>query len=193
MPVDLNQQYDALIFDCDGTLADTMPAHYIAWVTTLNRHGIEFPEDRFYALGGWKTQRIIELLGGEQGVTVDADAVAHEKEQAFYEHLHAVRPVEPVRLIAQAHRGRMPLAVATGSVRDSVERILRQIEMHDWFDAVVSADDVTGHKPEPDTYLEAARRLGVDPARCLAYEDADPGIESARAAGMNVVDVRDLI
>jgi len=71
--------------------------------------------------------------------------------------------------------------------------VLRQIELHDWFNAIVSADDVARHKPEPDTYLEAARRLGVDPSRCLAYEDADPGVESARAAGMDVIDVRELL
>ncbi len=193
MTPDHTERYDAIIFDCDGTLADTMPAHYVAWVETLNRYGIAFPEDRFYSLGGWKTDAIIVMLADEHGVKVDAQVVAHEKELAFFEHLHNIGPIEPVLAVAQAHRGLMPMAVATGSVRESVDKVLRQIALHDWFDAIVSADEVTQHKPHPETYLEAARRMKVDPTRCVAYEDAIPGIESARAAGMDVIDVRELL
>jgi HAD superfamily hydrolase (TIGR01509 family) len=101
-----------------------------------------------------------------------------------------VQPIRPVLEVVHAHRGRLPLAVATGAVRPICQRILRQIELADAFDALVSAEDVQHHKPAPDIFLEAARRLGVGPERCRVYEDTDPGIEAARRAGMEPVDVR---
>jgi beta-phosphoglucomutase-like phosphatase (HAD superfamily) len=101
-----------------------------------------------------------------------------------------VRPIGAVVEIAERHRGRLPLAVATGAVRPILLRILKQIGVEGWFDALVSAEDVTRHKPEPDTFLEAARRLGVDPARCRVYEDTEPGMEAARRAGMACIDIR---
>lgn len=180
----------AIIFDCDGTLADTMPSHYEAWITVLARYELVMDEDRFYALGGWPTRKVAELLAREAGREVDIDRLSHEKETLFAEFVHLVRPIEPVRAVVQAHRGKLPLAVATGAVLPICRRILRQIELHDAFDTIVSADDVERHKPEPDIFLEAARRLGVAPGRCQVYEDTDPGIEAARRAGMQPVDVR---
>ena len=191
--MNLTSRYDGLVFDCDGTLADTMPAHYVAWCATMNRYGITFPEDRFYSLGGVPTRKIIHMLATEAGVVLDCDAVAKEKEEAFHQSLHAVGPIDVVVAIAEAHRGRLPMAVATGTVRWSAERVLRHIGIWDWFGAVVCADDVQNHKPEPDVYLLAAERLKVNPRRCCAYEDTDLGIASARAAGMDVIDIRTLL
>lgn len=184
---------DALIFDCDGTLVDTMPAHYDAWRATLDPLGVPFPLDRFYALGGMPTRAIVALLAAEAGLALDVDAVAHAKELASERHLATVGPVEPVVAIARAHRGVLPMAVATGSLRATAERQLRAIGVHDWFAALVAAEDVTRPKPAPDTYLLAAERLGVRPARCRAFEDTDLGCESARRAGMEVVDIRTLL
>jgi beta-phosphoglucomutase family hydrolase len=182
--------YAALIFDCDGTLADTMPAHYMAWTTTMKRYGIDFTEQRFYALGGVPTKNIVAMLADEAGVALDVDAVAIEKEHAFHEYLHQVGRIDPVVAIAEAHRGKLPMAVATGTERWSVERVLDQIGIRDWFDFIACADEVAAPKPAPDVYLEAARRIGVDPARCCVYEDSDLGLEGARRAGMAAVDVR---
>ena len=181
----------ALIFDCDGTLADTMPAHYVSWTETLRRYGIDFPEDRFYAMGGLPTVQVVEILAAEAGVDVDAAAVGREKEEAFHEaSLRRVEAIEPVVAVARRHRGMLPMAVATGSERWSAERILGHLGLLEWFEALVPSEEVSNPKPAPDVYVEAARRLGVSPERCRAYEDTDPGIESARAAGMDVVDVR---
>ncbi len=179
-----------IIFDCDGTLADTMPAHYEAWMVTLKRYGLAMDEDRFYALGGWPTKRVAELLASESGRSVDIEQLAHEKESLFEKTVHRIRPIEPVIDVARRHRGKLPLAVATGAVRPICERILRQIDAHDLFDAIVSSEDVERHKPSPDIFLEAARRLGVSPEHCRVYEDTDPGIEAARRAGMEYIDVR---
>ncbi|MBI1370336.1 MAG: HAD-IA family hydrolase [Planctomycetes bacterium] len=182
--------YLGLIFDCDGTLADTMPAHFLAWNTTLHRYNLHLPEDRFYSLGGVPTNKIVAMLADEAGLSLDVEAVAHEKELAFHEALHEIGCIEPVVAIAAEHRGKLPMAVATGSLRWSAERMLKHLNILDWFDALVCADDVTRHKPEPDVFLEAARRIGVAPQRACAYEDTDLGIEAARRAGMDCVDVR---
>src|SRR5438094_18118 len=110
-----------LIFDCDGTLADTMPVHYLAWTAMLDRHGIPFPEKRFYELGGVPTAQIIRILSLESGVPViDVDRMVHEKESAFLANLHAVRPVPRVYDVGRDYRHTLPMAVASGGYRDVV-------------------------------------------------------------------------
>jgi beta-phosphoglucomutase family hydrolase len=190
--IKLVNSLNGIIFDCDGTLADTMPSHYEAWMAILDRYRLEMSEERFYALGGWPTKRVAELLISESGRQIDVEQLSHEKELLFQEMLHLVRPIEPVVEVARQHRGKLPMAVATGAVRPICEKILRQIGVPDLFDTIVSSEDVARHKPAPDVFLEAARRLGVEPARCRVYEDTDPGIEAARQAGMEYIDVRDL-
>jgi HAD superfamily hydrolase (TIGR01509 family) len=180
-----------LIFDCDGTLADTMPVHYRAWTAMLTRHGIPFPETRFYELGGVPTAQIIRILSAEYGVPVsDVDAMVAEKEAAFLANLHAVRPLELVVATAALYRGRLRLAVASGGYRETVTRTLDQLGIRGWFDALVTAEDTARHKPDPDVFLEAARRLELPPAGCVVFEDTDIGLEAARRAGMGSVDVR---
>lgn len=180
-----------LIFDCDGTLADTMPAHYKAWTAMLGRFGIPFPEPRFYAMGGMPTASIIRVLAGEAGVVVtDVDSLVLEKEQLFLTHLEAVTPIQPVLAVAAAYRGKLPMAVASGGYRDTITRTLDRLGVRDWFDATVTAEDTARHKPDPDVFLEAAKRLNVEPARCVVFEDTDIGLEAARRAGMPGIDVR---
>ncbi len=179
-----------IIFDLDGTLADTMPSHYEAWSIILDRYGLEMSEDRFYALGGWPTEKVAGLLIGEAGRDIDAVKLSIEKESLFAENLHLVKPVEHVTGVAREYRGNLPLAVATGATREICEQILAHLDIRHWFDAIVSADEVDHHKPNPDVFLEAASRLGVEPKYCLVYEDTDPGLEAARRAGMTHVDVR---
>jgi beta-phosphoglucomutase-like phosphatase (HAD superfamily) len=181
----------AVIFDCDGTLADTMPVHYEAWTATLARHpGLELSEDRFYILGGWPTLSIAELLKKETGLSFDPAALSREKEMEFDRRLDHVLPIEPVVAKVREYRGQLPIAVATGGIRRICETILRHIGLIGWFDAMICAEDVPNHKPSPDIFLEAARRLSVAPQECLVYEDTDPGLEAARRAGMEWIDVR---
>ena len=181
----------ALVFDCDGTLADTMPAHFRAWSRVMADAGIPFPEARFYQLGGMPTSKIIPLMCEEAGLPIpDVAALIHAKEAAFLEVIHAVQPLGPVLAVAAAHRGRLPLAVASGGYRRVVLRTLDVIGVGGWFDAVVCAEDTVLHKPDPAVFLEAARQLGVDPTTCVAFEDTDLGLEAVRRAGMFAVDVR---
>jgi beta-phosphoglucomutase family hydrolase len=181
----------ALIFDLDGTLADTMPSHYEAWSATLTKYGLYMSEDRFYALGGWPTLAVSELVVGEAGMPAERAAqLADEKERLFETSLHVIQPVQPVIDIAREHRGKLPMAVATGATRRICEEVLGHLGARDWFNATVASEEVPTHKPEPEIFLEAARRLGIEPKYCRVYEDTDPGIEAARRAGMEFVDVR---
>jgi beta-phosphoglucomutase-like phosphatase (HAD superfamily) len=186
----------AFIFDLDGTLADTMPSHYRAWSRIAARHGLTFPEARFYALGGVPTAKIAAMLISEAGLPLDPLVVSREKEEAYFAGLTGgvgVVAIEPVLALARQHRGEGPMAVASGGVRRIVTRTLEALGILDWFAAVVAAEDTTRHKPDPDVFLEAARRLDADPASCTVYEDTDIGLEAARRAGMRGVDVRTLI
>jgi beta-phosphoglucomutase family hydrolase len=182
-----------LIFDCDGTLADTMPFHWRAWQTVTTRYGIVFPEERFYALGGVPSRHILTTLREEQKLSIDPLAVAKEKENAYLELLAHVAPIEIVVAIARENFGRIPLAVASGGTRQVIERVLAHVGIRDLFAAVVTSEDVTHQKPAPDIFLEAARRIGVPPQFCRAYEDTDIGMEAIRSAGMEAVDVRMLV
>jgi len=183
-------EIQALIFDCDGTLADTMPIHFVVWRDTMSRHGIDFSEDRFYELGGVPTERIIQLLSEEQGVSVSVEIASAEKEAAFLKHLGGVKAVESILSIARDHRGKLPMAVGSGSCRSVLLDTLSHLKILDWFEAIVSADDTELHKPAPDVFLRAAELLEVDPKFCRVYEDTDIGLEAARRAGMQAFDVR---
>ncbi|MBU6238021.1 MAG: HAD-IA family hydrolase [Planctomycetes bacterium] len=181
---------NGVIFDCDGTLVDSMPVHYLAWHRIMTEVGLRFEEDRFYALGGMPTDRIIELLSREQQVPVDPKRTAHRKEQAFLELIHLLERIEPVVEVVRCLRGRKPISVASGGFREIVLRQLSQVQIADWFDVIVAAEDTVRHKPEPDVFLETANRMGVPAEQCLVFEDSDLGIEAARRAGMDWIDVR---
>jgi beta-phosphoglucomutase-like phosphatase (HAD superfamily) len=181
-----------LIFDCDGTLADTMPLHWRAWQVITARHRIHLPEDRFYALGGVPSRDILKMLSHEQGVPLDAFAVAHEKESEYLPLIAQVEPINTVVGVARENYGKIPMAVASGGTRKIIEQVLKHLGIRNLFQAVVTSEDVVNQKPAPDIFLEAARLIGVPPRFCRAYEDTDLGMQAIRAAGMEAVDVRKL-
>ena len=181
-----------LIFDCDGTIADTMPAHYRAWVEALGEHGVEFPEAMFYEMGGIPTPRIVEILNERHGHSMPVMETALYKEALFEKLIPEVMPIEPVVNVIREYHGTLPMAVATGGFRHVCHKTLDALHLREKFQAIICAEDVSHGKPAPDIFLEAARRLGVDPKRCMAFEDANLGIQAATAAGMLVIDVRRL-
>jgi len=180
----------ALIFDCDGTLVDTMPLHWRAWQIISERHGLHFPEERFYAYGGVPTRDILKILAEEQCKSIDPIAVAYEKEEAFLGHLDDIEPIHAVVEIAREHAGKLPMAVASGGTQKVINMILDQLGIRGLFRSVVTSECVANQKPAPDIFLEAAARLRVEPRFCRAYEDSDLGLKAIRAAGMEAVDVR---
>ena len=184
------QAYDALLFDCDGTLADTMPAHYRAWLHVTGAHGIAFDENRFYGLGGRPTRDILATLAREAGLDLDLDHGVQQKEAAFLAQLDRVAAIDPVVDVVRRSQGRVPMAVVTGGHRAVCTRILEHVGIAAAFDTLVASEDTERHKPEPEPFLAAARRLGARPQRCVVWEDSDLGIEAARRAGMEWIDVR---
>ena len=179
-----------LVFDCDGTIADTMPLHYQAWVAALREHDAEFPEAMFYEMAGIPTVRIIEILNERHGYDLPVQEAADYKESLYVALADRVMPIEPVVRLVKAYAGRLPMAVATGGTRSICCKTLQTLHLLEHFQAIVTADDVAHGKPAPDIFLEAARRLGVAPGDCYAFEDAELGLQSARAAGMVAVDIR---
>jgi len=182
-----------IIFDCDGTLADTMPLHWRAWRTIARRHRLNFPEERFYALGGVPTRDILKMLSQEQGAPIDHIAVAREKEAEYLPLIDQIEPVNAVVAVARGHYGKIPMAVASGGTKKVITQVLDHLGIAKLFDAIVTSEDVARQKPAPDIFLEAARRIGVPPQFCRAYEDTDLGLQAIRSAGMEAVDVRELL
>ncbi|PWU00222.1 MAG: hypothetical protein C5B53_04315 [Candidatus Melainabacteria bacterium] len=182
--------YAALIFDCDGTLADTMPLHYQVWTEVLGSRGVTFTEEQFYSFAGRLTIEIVRMLNDRHGYNLDPREIEQEKEDRYAQIAHQALEIQAVTDIARDHFGKVPMAVASGGHRSVVETTLRSVGIRELFDIVVGAGDVKQGKPAPDLFLLAAERMGVASDSCVVYEDADLGVEAARRAGMRVVDVR---
>ena len=182
------------IFDLDGTLIDSMPLHYRAWDAAMRRFGLDRPldEDMFYGLGGVPTRQVAEIMGAHYGLKLNADQVMTAKEELYLKDMEAVRVIEPVAAIARrvAAEG-FPVAIVTGGTPDVVEPALRAAGLKAIFSLVITPLDVPPGrgKPAPDMFLLAAQRMQLDPKDCLVFEDAEPGLAAARAAGMQVVHV----
>ena len=179
-----------LIFDCDGTLIDTMPIHYQAWCKTLADFGMDFPEPRFYSFAGMPTRLIVETLCREQGKNLDPDHVAHLKEKVYLKMMPKAPMIREVVAIARREKGRRKLAVASGGWHSIVVESLTHAGILNLFDAIVGADDVVHGKPAPDMFLKAAELMGLTATDCIVYEDGEPGFQGAHAAKIPVIDVR---
>jgi beta-phosphoglucomutase-like phosphatase (HAD superfamily) len=160
--LDIPPHVKGLVFDCDGTIADTMPLHYQAWVQALREHQAELPEAMFYEMAGIPTRRIVEILNEKHHYHLDVDAATERKESHFVEMIPKVAPIEPVVELVKQYHGQLPMAVATGGTRSICVKTLQALGLDGYFRAIVTADDVAHGKPAPDIFLEAARRLGVD-------------------------------
>jgi HAD superfamily hydrolase (TIGR01509 family) len=181
--------FQAYLFDCDGTIADSMPLHYIAWQQALSEQGCEFPENIFYQWGGMPVHEIISTLNRQQNLSMDIESVAHRKENLYYEYLPRLVAVPEVLDVIESAHGTLPFAVVSGSTRDSVIASLEALNLLDKFQTLVCAGDYTRSKPDPEAFLMAAERLGVDPEHCLVFEDTAMGIQAATAAGMASVKI----
>jgi len=182
-----DQRFAGYIFDCDGTIADTMPLHFQAWDRAMRELGGIFPEDLFYAWGGKPTLQVVDELNVMYNLSLDPEQTVDIKERYYHDLIPQVLPIEPVvRLVKQFH-GSAPMAVASGGYREVVIATLRALDLMEYFDVIVGAEDVERGKPHPDPFLEAARRLNVEPSLCLVFEDSPLGMEAAQRAGMLAV------
>jgi HAD superfamily hydrolase (TIGR01509 family) len=176
--------FRAYLFDCDGTIVDSMPLHYIAWKTALAEWGCAFDESLFYSWGGKPVDEIISTLNTINGLEMPVEAVGTRKENLYFDLLPQLKPVPEVLEHIEAQQGIIPFAVVSGGVRASVVRSLTAVNLLDRFQTIVGAEDYINSKPAPDAFLIAAARLGVAPKKCLVFEDTDLGIRAATAAGM---------
>jgi len=181
--------FKAYLFDCDGTIVDSMPLHYVAWKKVLSQWGCDFGEELFYSWGGMPVAEIIAALNVRSGLAMPVDEVMRRKEAMYYEILPQLKAVPEVLEHIQTSYGKIPFAVVSGSTRDSVTRSLKMLGILDRFDTLVCAGDYTKSKPDPEPFLIAAERLGVKPEDCLVFEDTEMGIQAATAAGMASVKV----
>jgi len=181
--------FRAYLFDCDGTIVDSMPLHYIAWKTALGEWSCPFPDELFYAWGGKPVDEIISTLNAMYGLQMPVEQVGTRKEGLYFDLLPQLRAVPEVLEQIEAQQGRIPFAVVSGGRRESIIRSLTTVHLLDRFQTIVGAEDYVHSKPAPDCFLLAAERLGVSPATCLVFEDTDLGIQAATAAGMASVKV----
>jgi HAD superfamily hydrolase (TIGR01509 family) len=181
--------FRAYLFDCDGTIADSMPLHYLAWKKSLAEWNCEFSEELFYAWGGRPTAEIISTLNQQHGLNMPVERVARRKEEFYFELLPELKAVPEVLEHIEAQHGRIPFAVVSGSARDSVTASLEALKLLDRFDALVCAGEYEKSKPDAEAFLLAAAKLGVAPMNCLVFEDTEMGIQAATAAGMASVKV----
>jgi len=176
--------FHAYLFDCDGTIADSMPLHYVAWKRALKEWDCDFDENLFYSWGGKPVRKIIGDLNEMHGLSMPVEALATRKESFYHEQLPQLKAIPEVLEHIEAEHGRIPFAVVSGSRRASVVGSLTALNLLDKFDILVCAEDYKRGKPAPDCFLIAAEKLGVAPQHCLVFEDTELGIEAATAGGM---------
>lgn len=189
---DITPGTKALIFDLDGTLADTMPYHFQAWQKACRRFGIEMDTaflQSYTGAPGWKIAEAVIEQNGMSG-KVSVNEIMQVKLDEFFTIQHLVTAIEPVAALARKYNGILPMAVGTGGHREAVEKTLEITGLSKYFDIIVTANDVERHKPDPETFLRCAELMGVEPRYCEVFEDGDLGIEAAKRAGMIATDVR---
>ncbi|NJL47026.1 MAG: HAD family phosphatase, partial [Leptolyngbyaceae cyanobacterium SM2_5_2] len=184
--------FSALIFDCDGTLADTLPLHYQAWAETVRRFGGHLPETWYFQRAGVSTVDLIHKINQDFGYNLPTKPVERAKRQRFSELLSEVQPNDPVTKVVAAYAGQVPMAVASGGARQNVERTLAAIGLAKTFQSIVTIEAVGQGKPAPDLFLLAAQQLNCSPEGCIVYEDSDVGIQAAVAANMRWINVAGL-
>ncbi|MDX6767119.1 MAG: HAD-IA family hydrolase [Candidatus Methylacidiphilales bacterium] len=183
------REFAGFIFDCDGTLADSMQVHYEAWCAAFHdfHPGLSFPRDLYYSWAGLSTRGVVERVNAIHGLSLDPEQIATRKEDLYLEKLPAVQPIPEVATFARTIARTHPVSVATGAWRRVAGETLKWVGLGDVFSIIITPEDVVRGKPAPDMFLLAAERMGVAPQDCLVFEDGQPGIEGARAAGMEVV------
>lgn len=181
--------FQGFIFDCDGTLADSMPPHYRAWRYAFEKHGakFDFTWDLFYSMAGTGLHDSVRILNARFGDTLDPDAVVATQSEKLTDEFQHMKPIEPVTALARELHKSHKVAVASGGGREHVEETLTAAGVRELFDVVVSRDDVVHSKPHPECFLRAAELLGIPPEKCLVFEDSKVGIQAAEAAGMKWV------
>ncbi len=192
MLYDIKPGMQGLIFDLDGTLADTMPFHFSSWVIACSKFGAEIDRSflrKHTGAPGWIIAgEIIKNCKLNGSVTVDG--LLEEKYKEFYKVQHLVNPIIPVVEIVKKYYGLIPMAIGTGGHNEAVTRTLEITDITRYFSIIVTANDVENYKPDPETFLKCAEKMKIRPEFIEVFEDGDLGLEAAKTAGMIATDVR---
>jgi HAD superfamily hydrolase (TIGR01509 family) len=190
MEINVPEKIRGLIFDCDGTLVDSMPLHAKAWEYAITNAGGKWDFDFIFSKKGMMDKDIVRLYNEHFAASLDPEEIAMSKHKFFREHNKEVKPIEPVMDVVKRYHKILPLAVASGSRKEDVHFQLDRLQIKDLFDVILTADDNIKPKPAPDIFIEAAKRINVPPGLCQVFEDGDLGLKAARTAGMLATDVR---
>jgi beta-phosphoglucomutase-like phosphatase (HAD superfamily) len=185
------REFKALLFDFDGTVADTMGAHLKAWNEGLALYNLTLSREQHQAWAGRPTRMIVQMLNEMHKIEIPVEKFLQDKEGLYFSSIKEVKEIVSVVEIIKYYHGKLPMGVVTGSRRKPVETTLNHLGLAPYFDTLVCAEDYQNGKPAPDCFLIGAERLGVEPKDCLAFEDAELGIQSAKNAGMACLKVDD--
>ena len=188
--LNIDPRAKALIFDLDGTLSNSLPVHIATWHTVCAGLNCTFNERIVEVMTGRPTIHFAERIKQDNQLEIEAEEIVRLKQEEFWKQMHRIAPITPVVELVKKYHGKLPLAVGTGAGRRSAMLQLETLGITNYFDIIVTADDVTSHKPEPETFLRCAELMQINPADCQVFEDGEMGMQAARKAGMLLTDVR---
>lgn len=190
--IEIPSNIKAFIFDLDGTIADTMPLHFRSFNSVMSDYGITVPVEMFLQFGGMPVRpacRIVSDTYNQDWDDNEIDKISIAKQDRFEQMLEGLEIIKPVADVIERYKDILPMSCGTGNEKEVSHKILEQLGLKDIMPVVVTAADVTNHKPHPETFLDAAKLMGIAPEDCLVFEDAELGFQAAEAAGMQYIDV----
>lgn len=193
MKIEIPSNIKGIIFDMDGTLVDSLPVHFAAWDVVMEKHNTTYPRELFDEFSGLPVTKIVPIVNKRLGLNLNTEEVVREKEIFLLNNIDMIKPIKPVMDVVLEYHKKLPMSIGTGSVKHITLAVLKKLNLEKYFNAVVTADDVNNHKPEPDTFLKCAELMNVDPKECVVLEDGEKGIEAAIKGGIPVIDVRKYI
>ena len=193
MKLEIHPKAQALIFDLDGTLSDSLPTHIASWHAVCKKLNCIFDEQMLIEMTGMPTINFAERIKREQNLEIDAEEIVVLKQQEFWRNINRIKPHDAVIDLMKDAHGKIPMAVGTGASRISAMLQMKELGIDELFDFIVTADDVVRHKPEPETFLKCAELMNIAPEFCQVFEDGELGMQAAQTAGMLLTDVRPFV
>ena len=189
--IEIPKNAKALIFDLDGTIANTMQYHFEAWRKAVEPYGIDFSAALFLSLTGSSRVATIDKLNELFGTKMIVAEVGRVKAAHFKTLVQQTTEIKVVADVVRKYHTILPISIGTGSTTNGATTTLKIINMQQYFDIIITSDNIENSKPHPETFLKCAQLMGVNPKDCVVFEDGVLGMQAAKTAGMMVIDVND--